>query len=142
VVGQCLWHAKTKSIHLNYTFAKVFVRLYLLWYMNFATASALGETVLDALTPSPLPLSCRSLQPVKVGIVNLQVTATVPYQLFPLTPTPSSLPHYSSTLQQHRKNFVNSEGHVQQPMLSEQLYKAILGRLKVSHEISRQWMSF
>ncbi|CAI8041432.1 BRISC complex subunit Abraxas 2 [Geodia barretti] len=71
-----------------------------------------------------------SLQPVKVGIVNLQVTATVPYQLFPLTPTPSSLPHYSSTLQQHRTNFVNSEGHMQQPMLSEQLYKAILGRLK------------
>ena len=34
----------------------------------------------------------RSLQPVKVRIVNLQVTATVPYQLFPLTPTPSLPP--------------------------------------------------
>ena len=43
----------------------------------------------------------RSLQPVKVRIVNLQVTATVPYQLFPLTPTPPSLPHYSSILHQH-----------------------------------------
>ena len=47
---------------------------------------------------------CRSLKLVKVGIVNLQVTATVPYQLLPIIPTTTSLPHYSSTLQQHRLN--------------------------------------
>ena len=109
---------------------------------------------------------CSSLKPVKVDIVNLQVTATVPYQLFPITPTPPSLPHYSSTLQEYRykihlgflfgptcnaslvtvcmfvigmlvsyfkrSKFKDADGRIIQAQTSEQLYTAILERLKVS----------